>query len=318
MWVAVGSRSAGGEFARLELKRSTDTSFAAQVPAGLMQPPGIAYYIASEDNTGKVRNHFASPEAPHVLQVRGETAQTRLRDRLARHRGHRSSFRLTGVYHLFGRQQQEPVLILGHSVHAPSDRYSDRFWTTELEYTYRILRMLYDIRFGIGVMRGQYPTVSQDGKYVTAPNVPAGADAPGINYGYSEANFEFHRNYGVGLRLLFGASEEGFAPGIGGSMRIGPVAGTHLELGGEVLTDVGNRGWLSFAWTTVPRVPMALTIELSQRPRAGVNPLATLLFYDLGYELTDRLTVAVRAGYAARQENIESGYMGGVGAKYEF
>ncbi len=63
--------------------------------------------------------------------------------------------------------------------------------------------------------------------------------------------------------------------------RIGHLGGTRLELGGELLTDLGNRGWLGFTWTTIPRVPMGLTVELTERPGGEDGATGARLLYDL-------------------------------------
>ena len=196
-----------------------------------------------------------------------------------------------------------------------SDPFSDRFFTSEFEYTYRILAGLHDIRFGMGLLRGQRATLNQ-GELELEPS-GEGLSSPGLNYGWSEANFEVHRNFSVGGRLILGASEEGFAAGVGGVVRIGQIAGTHLAVGGEALQDAGNIGFMTFAWDTVPDFPMALTIEVSQRPDADLNPLGTRMIYDLGWNVTGGLTLNARVGYAARTQGLEGGPIFGVGATYE-
>lgn len=301
IWASV--RPIGDEgFTQIPFKRAADDHFSAILPASMVQPPGLEYYIASKALAGGERAHFASAASPAALLVTGPTEETRVRDRLAAHDGNRSSFQLRGEATVYGRRLSDQG--------APTDEFTDTLWLTEAEYHYRFLKTLYDIRFGVGLLRSAHPTV--DGAAIVA-----GPD-PGLNYGWSEVNLALHDNFSVGARLTLGASEDGFAAGVGGLLRIGPMAETHLEIGGELLQDVGNRGWLAFRWTTVPRVPMGFAIEVTERPNGELSPPGTRLIYDAGVQLTDGFQITGRIGYAARSEALEGGFVGGLGAVYEF
>jgi hypothetical protein len=301
----MGVRAIGGEeYQEIEFLRAEDTGFSAVLPRKIVQPPGLEYYIASKGRDGVSRLHFASAESPAALLVTGDTTETVTARRLAGHGGNRSSFQVRGEATLYGRRLDGP------ETRVPTDRFSDALYLTEAEYHYRFLTTLHDIRFGVGLLRAQHPTV--DGAPVVA------GDDPGLNYGWSEANFALHDNFSFGARLILGASEEGFAAGVGGVMRIGPMAETHLEVGGELLQDVGNRGWLAFKWTTVPKVPMGFSIEVTERPDGSLSPPGSRLIFDAGVEIADGFLVTGRIGHAARTEALEGGFVGGVGAVYEF
>lgn len=294
-------------------ERLAAASFVAVVPARLVQPPGLEYWIVARDPQGQEIARFASDDAPHPVLVTGETPELHQQERLARHRGHRSSFEARSQYTRYGASladgpSGEEVL---------TDPGSDNFWVGELEYTYRWLTFLYDISFGVGVMRGHYATLTQGGQ--TTPCCGASAqDAPGLNYGYGGATLELHRAFSIAGRLTLGASEEGFAAGIGGLIRIGQIAGTRLELGGDLMQDAGNRGWMRFAWNTVPYVPMALSFEVNGWPDADLNTLGSRLIYEAGVELAPSFTLLAHVGRATRAQAAEAGWVGGVSARYEF
>jgi hypothetical protein len=74
---------------------------------------------------------------------------------------------------------------------------------------------------------------------------------------------------------------------------------------------------MAFAWDTVPEVPMALTIDLSQRPNES-GPTGTRLLYDVGLETSESLTLDARLGYASRSGGVDGGFVAGLGAAYEF
>jgi len=307
----VGSEAA---FTAVPFQRASDGDFEAVINARDLQPPGIEYYIASTDRDGHDRLHFGSPTAPHPVVAIGETDELVEAERLARHHGHRSSFELRGQYTLYGRRLAAPYDSYDDTTTNPN---SDRYWVGEAEYTYRRLGALYDLFFGIGVMRGDFATVDVNGQSVPASVAP-GTDAPGLNYGYGGVTLELLRNLSVAGRLTLGASARGFAAGVGGLVRIGRIAGTRFEIGGELLQDAGNKGFLRFAWDTVPRVPMALTMEVDGWPDADANPTGTRLFYQAGVELPAGVTLIGQVGRVTRNDAVDSGWLGGLVTRYEF
>lgn len=98
----------------------------------------------------------------------------------------------------------------------------------------------------------------------------------------------------------------------------GRIEGTCFESGFELLQDVGHVGFFRFAWDTVERFPMALVVELHDRPGGDDNPLGTRLIYELGAELGDSVTLTGRVGYAARTDATEGGFVGGLVTAVEF
>lgn len=101
------------------------------------------------------------------------------------------------------------------------------------------------------------------------------------------------------------------------------------------MTRIAGRYFLSLAWTTIPRVPMSFTIEATQRPSAEYArvvtdtngntytetveaELGTRLMLDVGWEITDQLTLGLKGGYATRSRSLSSGFVGGLDAAFEF
>ena len=320
IWVAARPIGSEQEYASFPLERVGDVEFAAIIPRDVVRPPGIEYYIASRDPQGQVQHHFTSGDRPHRLIVHPTEAQLAQKRHLSRFDGHRSRFELRGEYTAYGRrslrESERPVWAPEEPRDMVTDTMSDTYWVTELEYTFRLLTWIHDIRFGVGRLRGSRPTVTiGDGQYTAQSD--SEEDEPGYDYGFGETNLSFHENFSVGLRLVLGASHDGFAAGAGGVVRIGQIGGTHFELGGETQGEIGNRLFMSFAWDTVPQAPMALTIELSDRPDED-GPSGSRLLYDVGYEASEAITLDARLGYASRDFGIEGGFVAGLGASYEF
>lgn len=299
-----------GEFQEVQFKRASAADFVAIVPAHAVQPPGIEYYVGSR-NDGAQRLHYASPDAPHTVVVLGETTETREALRLARHNGMRSTFELSGEYANYGRRAVDSF---------ETESNTDWMWASTLQYRYRLLRTLYEIAFGVGVIRGHQDTyLDADGARTTADPVTDLGDGrePGMNYGWGQVTWEAHRNFSTDLRLLLGASATGFAAGLGGTLRIGRIAGTNLELGGEAFQDIGSLAFMRFSWDTLPRLPMALSYELTTRPNPAAPP-ANRLIYELGFDITPAMRVTGRAGYTLRSAAVQSGALGALQLAYSF
>lgn len=305
---------APGEFERVKFKRASERDFVAIVPAADVQPPGLQYFVGSTVD-GADRLHYASPDKPHEVVVLGETEQTIEAARLARHNGNRSTFELYGEYATYGRRQ-----IANGAGEFETDPGTDWMWASTLEYSYRILSTLYEINFGLGVIRGHQDTYEDaDGNTVPADPIAQldEGDEPGMNYGWGQLTFEWHRNFSMDVKLLLGASATGFAAGAGGTVRIGRIAGPNLELGGEAFQDIGSLAFMRFGWNTLPRLPMALGYELTTRPNPNAAP-ANRLIYDLGFVVNDATTINGRFGYTLRSGAVQSGFMGGLSASYSF
>lgn len=190
-----------------------------------------------------------------------------------------------------------------------SDRYSDRFWRTDAEFTYRPLNLIHDFRLGFHVLRGEWSEV--DGE------AASDGRSPGMYYAHGEVNFELHRWFSLGVRPIIGVNAEGFVLGGGGVARIGDMTGTHLSLSGDSIGDVGYLADLRFHWATVPRFPMALGVEFTNWPASDESGDAANLSYDVGWEMTDNFTLALRLGTVQRDDSLNSGWQGRLALHYD-
>lgn len=293
-------------FETLPLKRVKSASVEVTIPARLVQPPGFEYALVSEGRDGTARDHFASEDTPHRVNVFGESIELAERRELIAHDGHRSQFAVHSELVSFGPRNanvpnaDEPVA---------TDDGSDRYWHLRAAYTYRPLARIYDFRFGFGVMRGNWSEL--DGEAIRDEK------RPGLNYGFSEVTLRLAEHFSAGGRVLFGASAEGFVAGYGAVAHIGQLAGTHVALELEWIDNVGTRADARFRWTTVPRAPMALGIEFTEWPDDS-GPSATVLAYDIGWQFGEGHTVGARIGVANRSDSLDPGYTAGLSYAAEF
>jgi hypothetical protein len=287
----------------VDLVRARKKGMLAVIPGEWVERGGFSYSIASEGTDGVQRDHFASAKSPHVVAMVGYSQAMTGQRQLARFKGHRSQFSVTGNYTAYGSRYADPDNLGGDFPKTTAG--SDNLWIAKMEYLYRPLRLLHDFRFGIGVMRGSWPEIGE---------TPIHEDeAPGVNYGYGELNFELHRWFSVGGRLILGANAIGFTVGLAGVARIGDIAGTFLSAELETIGGVGSRTDMRFTWRTVPNMPMALGIEFTDWPTpiAGYAPGGANLYYDCAYEL-GAAKVGLRLGNAKRALSLGGGYQGGL------
>ena len=292
------------DFARTQMT----SSFVAAIPPEMVQPPTVSYWIHSTGKDGDVSASFASEAQPWVILIEGDSEMSKRTRKMSRHHGHLSRFELRGDVTFFGSalvpDPNDPGL------RVETDAFSEIYGLGVFSYTFRTLSALYDFSFGIGVMRGQRPKI--DGE-----STVEGESEPGFNWGYGEVNFELHRNFSVATKLIFGASERGFAAGGGALMRIGPQFATHFETGFDWTADVGTNAWMAFLFDTVPRVPMSLTVEYTTWPQAE-GEAGMRFIYNATWAITNQVEAGLSFGYATRFEALDSGFVAGVNTAYEF
>lgn len=290
----VGTR----EYKSATLERSSTGGYAATIPASDVAPPGIEYYIVSKDRKGKERQHFAGPDNPHQVVVRGKPESQRFQNNLARHKGNHSRAKASFTYINFGKRSNS----------AENAEYSDYYWQLELDYTYLILKIPYYIRLGYRRLR----SVSQGSlREPHEPNEDLTDDEidPGIDFGFAELNFRLHDLIGLKTKLILGATREGFAIGGGGALRIGYDPGTHIALVFEGAQDLGWTSFLRLAWDTVPGFPMGVNVGVTNYP--GNGDLAVQLLFDVEAHFLEPVLIAVRAGYQARDYRVGGLAIGG-------
>ncbi len=96
----------------------------------------------------------------------------------------------------------------------------------------------------------------------------------------------------------------------------GIADGNHLAFALEYMADVGTVASFRLGWATVPKVPMAMTVEVTDLP-SSMRATGVRLLYDAFYPLPTGLRLGGRLGYAARDQII-GGLSAGVNASYDF
>ena len=287
---------ASGEtaFATLELVRKGDTTWIAVVPATAVVAPGLEYYLAA--GPAPV---FASPQAPHEMRVdESASGERRTRD-LVRHRERRSRVRTSGEFVNYGSRTQ-----FGNEL-------KDSYYRIDADFGYRLLAYpLEEVRIGYTRLVGETEAV------MCETNPPCTAEAGYRVGGWIELGLGPTEGVRIDGRLIVMATAESVALGGRGELRLGVLEGSHVAAGVEHMADVGTSGFFRLGWGTVPNVPMAATVEVTNLP-ASTRDTGVRLYYDIAREVGGGVRLGARVGYAARNQTV-AGFTGGGNVTIDF
>jgi hypothetical protein len=292
-------RGAGtGSWKVAEFERTSETRYRAEIPAEVVAPPALEYYIASPGGP-----HFASAADPHPVQVSPPEKEVRIARELERYDHRRARIRVAGEIVDFGSRT-----INGETVR-------DDYYRLEVDFTYRVLALpLRAFRLGFTQLLGDTPADQLgDG---SCPDDQCEVSAGFRVGGFAELQWRLTDVVGVDTRMLIQATPDGFGFGGRGELRFGDETRSHFALGGEAITEVGTSFFVRLGWATVPRFPMAATVALTDYPSAH-RAHGVRLIYDVAYELGYGIRAGGRIGYQARDEGI-GGVTSGINATVDF
>ena len=276
--------SAAQAWISIELTRRPDDRWVAEIPAAVANPPAVEYYI----DRG-VDPVFASAAAPHAVSVRAAAGDQRRARDLVRVQRRRSRVHAAGEWVDFG-----------------SSSGDDHYYRLEADFGYRLYAYpLEEIRVGITRLLGNVP---RDPGMETQTGYRVG--------GWFELGVGLAEGLRLDGRVLVLATADGFALGGRGELRVGSRDASHVALGGEYAADVGAAAFFRLGWDTVPRVPMTATIEVGNMP-ADDRPTGVRLIYDAYIPLQPGVRLGLRAGYAARNQEL-GGITAGGGVTLDF
>ncbi len=278
-----------------------DAAWRAIVPAIAVVPPGIEYYIDSRalDDGAAPAAEFASAARPHQVTVMRTRLEERRDRALARADGRRYRVTATGEYVDYGTRNFGAAANRGD--------IDDRYYRVDLGFSYRLLAYPIE-RIHIGYMRmlGDVPDTARD----RADECAATDDTDDcrLHVGYKVGGW-FGVRVGMGLgvdldaRGMVMATNEG--AGVGGAvdLRVGDEDASHVAIGFEGIQDIGVTARFRLGWATVPTLPMAATVEITDLP-STLRATGIRVLYDLAHPLGPGVRVGARIGYAARDAHV--------------
>ncbi|MBL0213742.1 MAG: hypothetical protein IPQ07_07655 [Myxococcales bacterium] len=284
-----------GPFATLELVRRDDAHWVAVVPGAQVIAPGIEYYIDAGDTPV-----FATPQWPHTIPVNAsESAERRMRD-LGRIANHRSRIHTSGEWVDYGTRT------------ISGQKLIDRYYRLDADFSYRLLAYpLEELRVGFTRLLGD--TESTDPMVCSQPCTAQAGYRVGGWFELGLAPIEGVRLDG---RILVMATQTGFKVGGRIEGRLGVLDASHVAIGFESMADVGVNGYFRLGWGTVPGLPMAATVEITNMPDND-RPTGVRLYYDIARAIGHDVRIGLRVGYAARNQAV-AGFTGGANATVDF
>jgi hypothetical protein len=278
-------------WADIELVRRDEGHWVAVVPPATVARPGLDYYL---DAGGE--HVFATPEWPHTLLVHASSDADRRGRDLVRRQAHRSRVRVAGDWVDYGKRSYNGTPI------------ADSYYRVDADFAYALLAYpLEELHVGYTRLIGTTAMACDTG---------ACAQDAGAIGGWFELGLAPIEGVRIDTRVLVMASQQGFEVGGRIEGRLGDAMASHIALGAEYLASVGSGAYFRLGWGTVPRLPMAATVEVSNFP-ASFRAYGVRLYYDLARELGGGVRLGLRVGYAARVEQV-AGFTGGAVASVEF
>lgn len=279
---AVDAASVRGQAVR-RVARRAEAGYVVSMPAELVRPPAVEYWVTAREASGAERPVFASSERAQRVEVFLDESQRREVDDLARRGGHRSSAFAGAEWVDFG---DRPLLPDGEAT-------PDRYYRAEAGYAYHFMSFVDDIRLAVVHVRGAASQVesSDDGPRVKRFD-------PGIDFGRASVGIRLAT--GVRLRgaLLLGASQDGFESGAGAEVVLGDPEGNHLRAGAERLSTLGLIAGMHMGFMATDAVPMGAGIEVTDFPVGDGHGVR--LLYDVGYRFAPASELMLRAGFQGR------------------
>lgn len=279
----ISARRPGAErYVTVTLARDGDGFVRGEVPPSLVTLEGFEYFVELDTEGGAAVSVVGSAESPRRVLVEpgpGDAPDPRGRTRIDL----RADFADVGSRTIGSRY------------------VAQRFVLVEGDFLQRLdSRVLYGYRVGFGVYSGEGLPLSQlAGDLAAQPST--------VVYGYHELEFSPSGFVHVIARVQVGVHRGGLVGGAQARLRIGEERRTNLVLGGDVLTEVGQKAFFALNFQPHPAVPMLAQGEVFNQSIASGDPMFRVVA-QVGWRATRWLTLAARGSYQLR--NIQNGGFG--------
>jgi hypothetical protein len=244
----------------------------------MVRAPGFAYFIQAVDTNDEVIEAQGSVLSPTIVTVKSKTHEAASTEPTTR------------------------VRFTSEMVSFDGTSGRDYFLVNEGDFLYRVrFHRLSGVRLGYGNYQGQGGTVQQLDVLKEDPR------RAGFTYGFVETELELHPLFGVAFRATVGLGRpdnpaqqrDAVTGGFQVRARIGTLDGAHLVLAGEFLPEIGQRAYIGLHYEAIQGLPMQVEVVVTDQP-VNSNELAVRLIYEVGYRITDRISIAMRPSYQLR------------------
>jgi len=322
-WLYARTTGAAG-FERSELVADGDGYLRGTIPAALVEPPGVEWFVEvaaalpADAPPQAVLGTDVEPRWIEVAEVRDPPAAPRGRSRVT------ATFDFVDFD---GRM----------------NRGFDQFMLAEVDFMYRFLKPIYAFRLGFGTLRG-----TGGPKNVIDEDPTNGClDSAGTfrckqvayTYAYLETEHRIRPTVAVMLRPLLGGMtivngdldpaecrdgsiepecdrSKGF--GFRAKLRLGEETKTNLTLGfavNEIDDDIGSLFEAAYTWAARPELPVQLAVQVTNMPIP--EDFGVRLIADVGWRKLSWVYPSLRVSYQARDID-HAGFSGGLGLNFDW
>lgn len=245
-------RPAGARTYRsLLLVREGNIYLRGVIPAEVVQPPGLEYFVEVSTPAGRSGLALGSPEQPVEVEVAGPPIIEKFASRPGR-----SSVKLGGEYLDFATFDSRT-----------DGDHRDHMVTANVDFTYRLDRTVESLGVGYGVYSGA-------GGYANTVWTP---DQPlprsGFDYGYADIEIggrtDSHVHLSGGGQLIAGVGRSGFGLGVEGRFRIGDRDQTNLMLSARTIDQVGWLSLVRFGTRLAQPLLFGVSVAATNQPNDG-------------------------------------------------
>lgn len=236
-------------YRRVMLARENDIYLRGAIPADVVAPPGVDYFVEVSTPTGRSGVALGTPAEPLAIEIAAPT----LLDRFGAAPG-MSSVRIAADYQDFATFDDRA-----------GDR-TDRVITATVDFTYRLPGTVQSVGVGYGVFAGRGG--SEDQAWTDASPLPR----TGFHYGYADVELGIEPKdaprvpMSFGGKLIAGVGKDGFGLGIEGRFRIGSRDGTNLLLAARTIEEVGFLSDIRFGARPAKDLMIGISVGATNQP----------------------------------------------------
>ncbi len=284
-------RHGDSEYRPLVMKACGDAHYQATVPAEMVTPPGLEYYMDAQDGLGRRIPAHASGESPTYVAV---------------------SAAVKPAPDVRGRSSAQFNVEWTDFFLESAGR--DYFWRAEGDFSYRLrFGFFHSFRMGFGIFEGAGGPAGDIEKSSAVPPVTGSApdsERLSFSYSYFEPEFALGRYVHIMPRLVVGGIREQAFPGeeeiqrgdnIFGAhayLRIGREEGTNLLLGGSLTQDMGIEALVTMSLAVFEHFPLGVSVAATNLPVA--EDYAARMVLRLGWRQLDWMSIDALVGLNMR------------------
>ncbi len=283
-------------YRKVLLTREHEIYLRGAVPATVTMPPGVDYFIEVSTPDGASGIALGTPSDPLHVDVR---APSPISDRFGPAPG-RSSVRITGEYLDFATFDPR------------AGTRTDTLVDANVDFTYRIDRIVQSIGVGYGVLAGQGGFADRE--------FSAGDPAPksAFQFGYADLELALSRDpkrvrVSAGGKLIAGVGRDGFGLGIEGRVRIGSRDASNLQFIARTLEQIGFVTDIKFGARPASDLAFAVSVGATDQPNNG--DIGVKLGTEVEYFASPNISLVLRGSWQGRTTQ-HGGIGGGAGVGF--